>query len=569
MATIPNNNTFVNNGGGAAFGNPNITRQGIVSGANGVAGGGRGFVNPALAASADPSTPPPKAPAAQIKTNGVTASLVNALNQHQQDLVKATKQELADEYVIEFAPPDLAASQMKKQGQTNAQTAPMQNNNTAASVLNPTTNSIDYNTQGWQVTAGTQVVQLIDQVMRSSTYITSQQSVIVDEDGQCKPNPSSTNSTAWYKISVSATPLGYDHVRHDYAYRMRYVISPYAINQSASQYFPDSRYRGSHKSYNYWFTGLNTQILNFEQEYNNLYRLVISGIGQANFSNKQLVDHRDQFRRTYMPTSAQHTQGGNPDYMNEAGDNLMDFLCSPTDQAKCHLKIVGDPAWMQQGEAGPGIGPASNFSFQPFNADGGINYDSQQIVFDISWNRPTDYNLDTGTMDIQKNQYGEPIENITYTAVKCKSTFSKGRFEQELEGRALIEYNKTNTTAAATNGRPQTGSADSRTNIASTAIIGNTVINNLSLNNLSRQVNSLTTDASTWVTGLQKFQNSNPAPNSNSQTPPSNPGTQPAAPPEPPTSNGGIESTNGNTPQDQTDGQNTSDTSQETAQDDA
>ena len=191
MATIPNNNTFVNNGGGAAFGNPTIARQGQAAGAQQVsnAGGGRGFVNPA----ADASTPPPKAPAAQIKTNGVTASLVNALNQHQQDLVKATKQELADEYVIEFAPPDLAASQMKKQGQTNAQTAPMQNNNTAASVLNPTTNSIDYNTQGWQVTAGTQVVQLIDQVMRSSTYITGQQSVIVDEDGQCKPNPSSTN----------------------------------------------------------------------------------------------------------------------------------------------------------------------------------------------------------------------------------------------------------------------------------------------------------------------------------------------------------------------------------------
>ena len=122
MATIPNINTFGNNGGGAAFGNPTIARQGQAASAQQVsnAGGGRGFVNPA----ADPSAPPPKAPAAQIKTNGVTASLVNALNQHQQDLVKATKQELADEYVIEFAPPDLAASQMKKQGQTNAQTAP-------------------------------------------------------------------------------------------------------------------------------------------------------------------------------------------------------------------------------------------------------------------------------------------------------------------------------------------------------------------------------------------------------------------------------------------------------------
>jgi hypothetical protein len=568
MATITPINTFGTNQGGAAFGNPTIARQGQASGATQVsnAGGGRGFVNPANAL--DPSASPPKASAAQAKTGAVYSSLVDALNQHQQQLVKDGKQEIADQYVIEFAPPDLASQALKQPGVSNSDNTAMQSPNTAASVLNPSSNSINYNSQGWQVTAGQQIVQLIDQVMRSSTYITSQQSQIVDENGQCKANPSSTNSTAWYKISVSATPLGYDHTRRDFAYQLRYVVSPYAINQAASQYFPDSKYRGSHKSYNYWFTGLNTQILNFEQEYNNLYRIVISGIGHQ-VAQKVTSDFRDQMRRTYLPTSGQQTQGGNPAYVTEPGANLADFLYSPSDQAKCKLHIVGDPAWMQQGEVGPGIGSTTNFSFQPFNADGGINYDSQQIVFDISWNAPADYNLNTGTMDIQNNQYGQPVENVTYTAIKCKSTFSRGRFEQEIEGRALLEFNKNkNIQSDTANGRPQTGSADSFTNIASTTIIGNTVINNLSLNNLSRQVNSLTGLDTPWITSLAKFQNPNPTPNSTSQVAPSNPGTQPAAAPEPPTSNGDINSTNGDTQQDQTSGQNTSGTSQQIAQDD-
>ena len=69
---------------------------------------------------------------------------------------------------------------------------------------------------------------------------------------------------------------------------------------------------------------------------------------------------------------------------------------------KAKLEIVGDPAWMQQGEVSTGIN-WPNFNFNPFNADGGINFDSQQVLFDISFNQPTDYNFSTGLMDVNSN----------------------------------------------------------------------------------------------------------------------------------------------------------------------
>lgn len=394
------------------------------------------------------NTPPKASAAPKGNTNQVFTGLAEALNTNQQNLVKNKKQSVADEYVIEFAPASLGDARVKRQGLTNKKNTPMQIDNSAKK-LDSATNSTNVNARSIQVSAGMQIVQFIDEVMRSSTYITDQQLYIVDEVTQkIKPNPNPPRGqVAWYKINVEATQLGYDKIRNDQAYRMKFVITPYAINAAPSDWFGDSRYRGSHKSYQYWFTGQNSQILNFEQEYNNLYRLIISGANIPVQSTK--TDFRDQPRRVYFPTSEQHAKGAEG-YTNEGADNLAGFLYSPSDQARARLKIVGDPAWMQQGEISTGIS-AKNFNFQPFNADGTINYDSQEVVFDISWNRPQDYDFNTGLMDLNRSNYdpsgaysNQPQENATYTAIRCKNIFTKGKFEQELEGRLLIEAEKNN-----------------------------------------------------------------------------------------------------------------------------
>lgn len=560
MASDPNtpNNAFASNGGGAAFGNPSITRQAAISGATQAgtgAGAGRGFVNPSTSGT---TQAPPNATAAVTNTNEVFSGLVSALNTYQQRLVKQTKAQYPDVYVIEFAPADMQNSTLKKPDNSDTTKVAFATP-TAANKINTKTDSVDFNSRIWQVTAGTQVVQFIDQVIRSSSYITNQQTVQVAADGTTTPSQvASTSGTAWYKITVQAKQLQYDNIRRDHAYELKYIVAPYAINQAASNFFPDSKYRGSHKSYNYWFTGLNTQILSFEQEYNNLYRLVISGIGN-NVIQSSTVDFRgrDQFRKTSLATSAQHTQGADG-YVNEPGDNLADFLYSPSDQAHCKIKILGDPAWMQQGEVGSGVGPSSAFNFQPFNADGGINYDSQQIVFDISFNRPVDYDFNTGLMNVNAqnvtiNGQSLPQENFTYTAIKCKNLFSKGRFEQEIEGRLLIEFNKNPSATAEqlANGRPvgdQIASSANQT-LATAARTG------VTLNNTSAG------GGRGFVNPANAF-NNNPTSTQTSNQAPANPQPLPAADPAAPDSTGDINSDNGQTPEDQVFGDNNTDANQ-------
>jgi hypothetical protein len=403
--------------------------------------------------------PPPKADAAPVAgKQNLFVGLSTALNQYQQDLVKQKKREIADQYAIEFAPSTLKDASVKRPGPQDASTAPMQNNDSAKK-LDMEETQVNRSARTWPVKAGTQIIKVIDDVMRNSSYITDQQNVEITtatdpvtgiQTQTIKPK-TGTGNMQWYKISVSVRQLGYDTVIRDHAYKITFLITPYAVAQMTSQYFPDSRYRGVHKSYQYWFTGTNTQILSYEQKYDNAYRLALSGIG-ADAQKKTKTDYRDQNRYIYMATSDNQAEGAK-NYANEPGNNGASFLYDPTSLSTVKLRIVGDPGWMQQGECGLGVS-SRTFTFAPFTPDGSINYDSQAVMFDVSFNQPVDYNFSTGIMDTNTlNRLGLPQEHYTYTAIKCKSMFSRGRFEQEIEGKLLIEKQ---TTPKVSNGRPTT-----------------------------------------------------------------------------------------------------------------
>ena len=403
-----------------------------------------------------PSAAPPKAADAPTKgQNNIFTGLADALNQYQKRLEKEHKGYVADEYVFDFAPASIGASSVTPPGQpvTYKNTAG-KNIRTAADKVDNDTDSVNVNSQTWNIQAGTQIVQLIDQIMRSSTYITDQQKVKINDNGEettnDKANPGGV--TAWYKISVSAQQLAYDTFRRDHAYRITFTISTYAINQMCSIYFNDSKYRGAHKAYDYWFTGLNTQILTYEQEYNQAYYTTVtqssSGLGSSPPTG------RDQQKQAIQATSEQRTQG-QANYVREPSDNAAAFLYSIADFAEVRMRILGDPAWMQQGEAAFGVS-ARNFEFNPFNSDGAINYDSQQVTYTVSFNRPTDYDFNTGIMNTNSGT-GAPQETFRFQAKSCKNVFSKGRFEQELVG-SLIP--------PTTNAPPSTNSRSSQVTAA-------------------------------------------------------------------------------------------------------
>ena len=483
---------------------------------------------------------PPKASAAPVAgKQSVFTGLCTALNDYQQALVKQKKREIPDQYAIEFAPASVGASTVKRPGPQDTTTATMQTPDSAAKLL-PENNAVNRVARTWPVKAGTQIIKVIDDVMRNSSFITDQQNVEINTatdpttgiQTQTLNAKAGTGNFQWYKISVSLQDLGYDRIIRDHAFKITFIITPYAVAQMTSQYFPDSRYRGVHKAYQYWFTGANTQVLSYEQSYNNAYRLFLSGVGVA---QQQTVntDFRDQNRYIYMATSPDQSQGAK-NYANEPGNNAASFLYDPTSLGAVKMRIVGDPAWLQQGEAGVGIN-TKTFDFNPFNSDGSINYDSQAVMFSMAFNTPDDYDFNTGLVNVNaNNRNGQPQEYYTFQAVKCKSTFSKGRFEQELEGKVLVEKKTSNTQQAGRSTVATTATADTRSNALQQSQADAQDLEN----GANAGTGTGSTNRNTTITSVSEIQYDELGNPINSNGVPPTP--QPSPPPGDPTSNGDI-----------------------------
>jgi len=388
-----------------------------------------------------PSAPPKVNTAKQTSTLTAIKGLMSELNAYQQQLVSTGVVEVADIYEIAFVPATLAQStivqsfDMRKDWSTTA----MQDGESAAAQKDPDTQTANAKTRTWSINAGTQIVQVIDMIMRNSSYISDQARVFIDEESQDPVPQKPLGNMAWYKISVFATPLTrkVDPKRNDYAYRMKFVVTPYGINSMQSEYFPAGNFRGVHKNYDYWFTGLNTQVLDFEQEFNYAYHINLSQPELAP-ELKRLVDTREVTPQVYTGTNEESSQGA-AGRAFEIGASAASYLYSPKDQGTVKMRIMGDPAWMQQGEAAFGVTSETFTEFSPFNRDGTINFDSYQILFRINWNRASDYDLGTGLVNnstILKS--GPPRESATYIAKEVISTFRAGKFEQALEGKLLL-----------------------------------------------------------------------------------------------------------------------------------
>jgi hypothetical protein len=393
----------------------------------------------------NPDTLPPAPPNAATAPNPkltIRQGLMTALNQYQQDLVNQEIYTYPDTYSVEFINSSLEQAKIQvKNPDKNRGSLPV--NGTAADQKNPAKQSYDPTSRIISVTAGMQIVQFIDQVLRNSTYLTDQALVRIGENGKQEPNGTPGENVAYYKISLQATPKPgkYDPKRNDYAYDIKYIVSIYKLSDLISNYFQVPKYNGVHKQYNYWFTGENTQVLNYEQTYNALYTSTLSGsTGQLGGS---VVN--DAIKANFQPRSGENSQGA-AGRVNEIGANAADYLFNPSDLAKASLSIVGDPAWLQQGEAFALPGKAG-FSFNAFLPDGTINFESQQILFEVLINTPSDYNLDTGIIDpntrttVFENQKrpGSTRQSYIYITHECVSEFNKGRFTQTISG-SLLTY---------------------------------------------------------------------------------------------------------------------------------
>jgi len=400
---------------------------------------------------ASTTTAPPNAAAApKPSTNTVGTGLVAALNNDQLNLLKIGKIEQVDVYEIKFGDSIIADASMVTGEGLDKALAVGANGGTAADRLLPSKQSMNPKSRARAATVGQQIVQFIEQTIRGSTYIQNQSTQIWNQStGKFQPQTRQQQAEqfAWFQILCDIKQLEYDNLRNDYAYRMTFTIVPFETPM-LSTYFPSGKYRGVHKSYQYWFTGENNSVLSFEQSYNAQWTQALTGTGAP---DNRVLKVNDQINPGYVqrwktnafPASNQSNQGGDK-LTNEPGANAADFLYT-SDLHEAKISIVGDPAWLPV----PNIVTADRlFSAKPFLNDGAINTTASGAYFQITFNTPADYNPQTGLIDPSDpasstvGSDGLNTVSTIYMALDAVSTFKSGKFTQELRG-TWVTYDKT------------------------------------------------------------------------------------------------------------------------------
>lgn len=425
-----------------------------------------------------PDKAPPNAVAAPSST--LVSGLTDALNRIQQDKKNRGVYQHADEYEIVIVDAELQNAKTQPPAMpgspTNQKGVAMVTPQDAAQAKDGKKQSVNSAAKNVSIVAGTSIMQFLDQTIRNSSYIYDQQTKIpaVDKAGKLidVPTGQAADALAWYRIGLEAEQGPYDELRNDYSYKIKYQITMYKVNGVKSDYFPASKFQGTHKLYNYWFTGQNNSVISLEQDYNYLYYIVVN-TNQPTRTTGTTTDVREYEKRTFQPRSGQSDQMGQNGAVagGEPGANAADYLYSPADQSRIKMTIVGDPAWIQQGEVWAGIQGLKVYS-NAFLADGTINFENQEALFEVAFNKPVDYDLSTGLMDPGTNNYesnratgngGAPRQRYVYKAVEVTSTFSRGKFTQDLEG-VLLTFPLPKATTQPTQDNTRETTADANAN---------------------------------------------------------------------------------------------------------
>ena len=353
-----------------------------------------------------------------LRTQGV----IKALNKEQIELVKKGIQSIPDKFKVTFKNNIGNEKVVKNQAlQRVKKDSPMDSNTTQAKEATQNT-GVDVTIEKFSSVAGMSVMQFIDLMIRASSYITKQQNYTFDEKTK-KLIPSSKSQETflqWFNIATVATPITWDKKRNDYAYNIEFIVSPKKINDVYSSYFNQAKFRGTHKKYSYWFTGENTEVIDFEQELNASFYVAMDNKADNTLADQQTADS-DEKSNSFDATDSTSVY-------NEPADRAAGIIYSPVDFARSIMTIFGDPDFIQQNELFFRPGEV----FDAFMSDGSVNTESNEVLYELFFRTQNDYDDNTGEAILQTPEL--TAKGLIYRLIRATTRFTKGQMTQELEG---------------------------------------------------------------------------------------------------------------------------------------
>ena len=302
--------------------------------------------------------------------------------------------------------------------------------------------------------ASTKVTRIIEEVILTSEWAKTVKDRAPDENGMIE----------WFKIisEVFVKPGAQaEQLNGEPAKTYHYKIVPYLVHSSHTQKPSDPGLKYENlketalKEYNYIYTGLNNDIINFDIQINAaFFSAAMSDQGQNNFSFKtggtqmKAVQEQDGQLTLNDPTSAisstghvlqvdqlkTSTQGGGGAGIDNSkirtARMFHDIIInSNVDLVSLELEIVGDPYFVF--DSGMGNYTAKDIDSNE-TENGDIEYQRGEVDIIVNFRTPVDYNEDTGTMDFPEDTVPVDAFSGLYRVTNLVNQFRGGKFTQRL-----------------------------------------------------------------------------------------------------------------------------------------
>ena len=342
----------------------------------------------------------------------------------------------------------------------------------------------------------TSIISAIEQIVKKSSYIEQSMNSVYTNAKQ--PDPGQKNNPqvvrdnpvplAYFAVNLDIVSVTWDPKLQDWAYEQVFVITVYDVPSVMTPFAPDkSRYYGPHKRYDYYFTGQNSEILDYSLTFNNVFFNTVLGVPKKDFKpvgatsnpgaerpgqdtqaaqgsgsatgNTQATANNKGQRADPPPPGAKDNSAGsataggtsvtpglrsNGDRTGalgvglEAQNQLGTSLQDEETWSKGTIKILGDPDYLMRDSATS----LTDFYNKFYGTDGySISAQGGQVFIEVAFKEAVDYKNSTGLMEINDNifflNYPQYIKDMAQGAViwevtEVKSVFSSGTFSQTL-----------------------------------------------------------------------------------------------------------------------------------------
>lgn len=305
--------------------------------------------------------------------------------------------------------------------------------------------SSDPNNKERQITFknDTPIIQAISQIISQSTYLRNALKKVYNNDLQAKSgtysgdDPGNSKSIAWFNISAKVENPKWDPIRKDFAYDIKYYIQRYETPIIQSIYSNNGiNYYGPHKTYEYWYSGQNSEIISYEQTLNNAYFNVV--LSDLPIDRTEPTENDSTVGNEALQNGAAVTNTGSIDVQGKAAqNNYLTSLFDPGSFATAKITILGDPDFLVQDSPG-----SIDELYSRFYGDDGftVNPAGGQVFIEISFKEAVDLDYKNGYLDINDrilfwkypDSIAEEIKGVIYLVTMVDSTFAGGVFKQVL-----------------------------------------------------------------------------------------------------------------------------------------